>query len=187
MPKSWDDLKKVEDDKKHRKRLGRTDQETEEAAQERTRHGEMRHALHESHTTHRPLSKNYDAVGIAGEQSFAKFMDVAWDKELKPGGTNNINFTIGGKTVNVATARFPKYLLVEVGKAKADYYVLAMYREGLDAKLMGWATQKQVLEAPTEDKGHFGIVSHFIAWEKLAKMDELRDILKPPPKQESLI
>lgn len=186
MP-DWDQLRKEEADRKFRAKHGLPSPEAEAAAQERSRHGGIRHALHEGQTSHRPLSKDYDMVGIAGEQAFAEFMGVEWDTELRPQGTNNINFTISGKTVNVATARHPKYLLVEVGKAKADLYVLAMYREGRPAHLMGWATKADVLAAPKKDIGGHGIVSHYIAFQDLEPMDTLRDLLKPPPVQETLL
>jgi hypothetical protein len=186
MP-DWDELREKERKERFRKKHGLS---SEEEVKDREKHGEVRTALHQPHKSHRPLSKNYESIGLAGEQAFAEFMGVDWDRELRPEGSNSINFRFPGGTVNVYCANKPKNLLVEVGKAKADYYVLAMYRDGMNAYLMGWATKSEVLAVSPEDKGGKGVVSHFIPWDRLRPMKQLRDVLQPPtdqPKQESLL
>jgi hypothetical protein len=183
MP-DWDELREKERTAAFRKKHGLPD---EDEVQDRERHGDVRNAMHAGHSSHRPLSRDYEKIGLAGEQAFADFMGVDWDRELRPAGSNSINFRFAGGTVNVYTAKLPKFLLVEVGKAKADYYVLAQYRGGLPAYFMGWASRSDVTAAPVGDKGKRGIQSHYIPWENLKPMDALRNLLQPPPKQESLL
>lgn len=166
-----------------RKRAGLPDPEAE---RERDVVGAQRHAIHAGSATSRPLSKGYEQVGLAGEQAFAAFAHVAWDRTLRPGGSGGVNFTINGKTVNVYTARIPKHLLVETGKANADFHVLAGYANG-QAHLIGWAHRKDVLAAPVKDWGGKGIQSHAIPANHLIPMDRLlRWFDLPAEKQGSL-
>lgn len=155
--------------------------------EERRHHGNLRHELHRGQRTSRPLSKDHEAVGLAGEDAFAEFAGIASDRSLRPHGSNSINFTINGKTVNVYTARIPNNLLVERGKVKADYYVLAAYREARqDAFLIGWATKEELLSREPADVGGKGVISHAIPAHMLHHMDSFMRTIKPAPKQPTL-
>jgi hypothetical protein len=180
---TWDDLRKQETTKRVMDKHG-TVPPAERREQEV--HGAMRHHLHEGSASHRPLSTGYEQVGIAGEQAFAREFGIEWDRELRPGGNGGSNFRYRGKRVNVYTARKPLNLIVEKGKATADIYVLAGYRDG-SARLIGWATKRMVLDAPVKDVGGFGIMSHAIPFEDLFAMSELDKALAPEPVQETLL
>ena len=138
------------------------------------RHAKAREYIHKGKRSSRPLSPDYEKVGLAGEAAFAERFKVEVDLTIKPGGSKGINFVINGYKINVMTARKANYLLVEPGKVKADVYVLAAYNDlTKDAYLMGWATKEEIEAASISDIGGFGIKSHAIYHTRLSDIDEL--------------
>lgn len=151
------------------------------------RHGDMRHRVHRQHKTSRPLSKDYELVGLAGEQAFAEKFKIEVDLTIRPKGSRSINFTMHGKTINVMTARKPNHLLVEQGKVKADIFVLAIYHDDTQAAtLLGWASREEVLAKIPWDVGGFGIQSHAIFHTQLHPIEELEVVLGTRAVQTSL-
>jgi hypothetical protein len=141
---------------------------------------DARNECHRDHPTHRPLSQDYEKVGLTGEATFAEEFGVALDLMRRPngdGGTDHQITVLVERKVNVdiKTARKPTYLAVEVGKAQSDtIYVLAFYCDACgNAKLLGWQWGSVVLRAPTKDLGH-GVLSHCIPRDDLRKMRELK-------------
>ena len=108
------------------------------------------------------------------------------DLSAKPGSDGGRDFGLaaigyGHVFIDVKTARKPKNLLVEVGKAKPlTIYVLAGYEDVHDSvMLIGWEWGWKVLKAPT---GYFSnpVLNHFIPARELRSIDELhRRLLKP--------
>lgn len=142
------------------------------------KHAEDRNAIHQGHLTHRPLSKDYELVGVAGERAFSEWAHIDMDRKLRPTGNGSVNFKVAGKKINVYAARKPRHLLVEKKKAKSDIYVLARYSEATEkAALIGWAWKDEVLKAPARDYGGMGVVSHGIERAKLRKMETLAPVL----------
>lgn len=138
---------------------------------------DARHALHLGHTTSRPLSKDYELVGLAGEKEFAIQFNQPMDWGRKPKGDGGVDFVIPIRfTVDVKTARAAYNLIVERGKVAADIYVLAEYTDGppTNAHLWGWAFKGEVLSAPVRDFG-YGITNHYIPRDSLRPMGELRE------------
>lgn len=133
----------------------------------------------------RRFSEGYDDVGEAGEDAFGALIGQERDKRDLPGGDGGVDFTvtIDGKqyTVDVKTARKAFYLLVEAGrsdKPMADLYVLCSYSDAMGcATCLGWATRAEVIAAPTKDFG-FGVVSHYIARERLRPIVRLVDAVR---------
>ena len=138
-----------------------------------------REKIHENHASSRPLSDDYEYVGLKGEEQFAKEFDLELDRELRPGGDKGIDFiTIVGR-IDVKTARKPYNLIVEEDKVKADIYVLAIYRDyDDDAVLLGWAFKDEVLNAPVKDFG-YGIMNHYISRKELHPIEALKVIVSP--------
>lgn len=88
-----------------------------------------RTAAHTGDPSQRVLSEGHDRVGLAGEFAFAEFAGVHPNTKRgrDPGYDFRVPMTI---TVDVRTARHPKFLLHEQGKPfSAFVYVLAKYHE----------------------------------------------------------
>jgi hypothetical protein len=131
-----------------------------------------RHESHKNHASSRPLSEDYELIGLLGEVEFAKKTGVMLDLERKLGGDAGIDFIVPlAFSVDVKTARKPFHLIHEKGKKFADIYVLAGI-DGDDVTLIGWEFGKVLEKSPAKDFG-YGIINHYIPASKLKKMDEL--------------
>ena len=108
-----------------------------------------REEIHKNHKSSRPLSHNYEYIGLKAESCFADKYGLAMDKELKPSGDNGKDFIINNKTIDIKAARKAYNLIVEKGKVKSDIYVLAQYCDVTDnIDFLGWAAKPRVLNAP---------------------------------------
>ena len=137
-----------------------------------------REILHQHHESSRPLSKNYEYVGLKGEFQFAKEFGFEIDEELRPSGDKGIDFKSAIGTIDVKTARKAYNLIVEENKVDSDIYVLAKYIDNTDTvKLLGWEIKEKVLEAPVRDFG-YGIINHYIPKNNLKPMELLKKRLQ---------
>ena len=124
--------------------------------------------------SHRPLGPRHDAVGLAGERAFAARYGYPVDEREFARGDGGADFRTYRGTVDVKTYRRPEHLLVEVGKERADLYVLACYDDVVDdATLLGWATVKEVEAATVRDVGGMGVQSRAIAAGALRSLTDL--------------
>jgi hypothetical protein len=141
---------------------------------------ERRHELHKNHASSRPLSPNYETIGLAGEFAFGRLTGIMPDLSERPTGDGGVDFHLPLVfTVDVKTAEKAFNLLHEVGKEFCDIYVLAQTDDsGNNARLVGWEWGSTLKQAPTKDFGR-GIVSHYIPREKLKPMSELAKRLTP--------
>lgn len=132
-----------------------------------------RASLHAGHASSRPLSGDYEEVGLAGEMAFGMFCGQCPDFSDKPAGDGGIDFVVPLLyTVDVKTAQKAHNLIHEAGKEMpADIYVLAEHKNGA-ATLVGWEWRKRLLSAPTKDFG-YGVVNHYIGRESLRPMSDL--------------
>jgi hypothetical protein len=124
----------------------------------------QRHELHKHHASSRPLSLDYELVGLAGEQAFADAFGLQVDTSIRPAGDGNVDFRLFGLvTVDVKTARKAGNLIAEVGTDPwADIYVLARYDDLTQtARLLGWEHGDVLRRAPSRDFG-YGIINHYI-------------------------
>jgi len=133
-----------------------------------------RHQLHKNHASSRPLSKDYEKVGLSGEVAFWHLTGVRPDFTDRPKGDKGIDFVLDdGRTVDVKTARKAFNLIHEVGKPFADIYVLAQYNDGtMKATLIGWEYGKTLSKAPKKDFG-YGIINHYISRNDLKDIESL--------------
>lgn len=137
-----------------------------------------RETLHKYHKSSRPLSKNYEYVGLKGEDQFAKEFGFKIDKKLRPSGDNGKDFEANIGIIDVKTARKAFNLIVEEGKVISDVYVLAKYTDNTDTvELLGWEYKKEILKAPTRDFG-YGIINHYIPKNNLKSIKSLKNILE---------
>ena len=134
---------------------------------------DKRTKIHTSHSSTRPLSKDYDYIGVAGEVAFAKEFGLKVDVAVKPGGDKGIDFILPIGTVDVKCYRKPYNLLREVGKIHADILVLAGFdNASKEAYLIVWEYDNEMINCLTKDFG-YGIVNHYKAAGKLKTIPEL--------------
>ena len=92
----------------------------------------QRENLHKNHASSRPLSKNYEYLGLKGEAKFSEEFEIPMDNKLRPSGDGGRDFPSVLGNIDVKTARKAFNLLVEVGKVVSDVYVLAKYTDKTD-------------------------------------------------------
>jgi len=136
-----------------------------------------RHELHKDHATSRPLSFDYEVVGLAGEYVFAAKYALMADWTTRPSGDSGVDFQFGDMTIDVKTARKPGNLIVEKGTSPANILVLAGWHQNeCRVDLLGWETAEAILVAPTKDFG-YGIINHYIQARDLRKMSSLLNLI----------
>ena len=136
-----------------------------------------RERLHKNHESSRPLSKDYEYIGLKGEEKFAEEFSMEIDEKLRPEGDGGRDFPSHIGIVDVKTARTAYNLIVEEGKVVSDIYVLAKYIDDTDkAELLGWAYKREVLDAPVRDFG-YGIINHYISKDELYPIQSLKHML----------
>ena len=133
-----------------------------------------RHNAHRGHASSRPLSENYEYIGLRGEVEFAKLTGQMVDLTRRLRGDKGIDFIVPMMfTIDVKTARRAFNLIHEEGKPFADIYILAQYDDELDfVSLIGWEWGHILKKAPVQDFG-YGINNHYIAAEELRPMETL--------------
>lgn len=138
------------------------------------REAEERHNSHANHKSSRPLSEEYELVGLLGELEFARATGFMPDLERRLDGDKGIDFIVPVKlSVDVKTARKAFNLIHEEGKPFADLYVLAQYDDATnETKLIGWEFGSVLKKAPIKDFG-YGIRNHYIPAENLKPMNAL--------------
>ncbi len=136
---------------------------------------EDRHQSHKDHASSRPLSKDYELIGLLGEAKFGELSGLMPDLERKLGGDKGIDFVVPLRfSVDVKTARKAFHLIHEQGKPVADIYVLASYDDDTKkASLIGWEWGARLKQAPVRDFG-YGIMNHYIRADQLKPMSELK-------------
>lgn len=149
-----------------------------ELAMEITAIAEARSALHAHHASSRPLSKNYEIIGVAGEVAFARMFGLEVDKTLRPGGDGRIDFRMTVGTVDVKTAAKPWFLFCEKGKKMADIMVLGQFFDiETPVKLLGWEWGEEMVKIkPIESSRK--IMNHQKHQSKLRRMEELVEMVK---------
>jgi hypothetical protein len=138
----------------------------------------IRNNLHRDHRTSRPLSENYQYIGLVGEHQFSLEFDLEMDLQARPNGDRGIDFSKFGYIVDVKTARKAYYLLREEGKDFGDILVLAQYDDDTDlVKLLGWEYDAEMIKYPKKDFG-YGIVNHYKPARDLKSIKSLHDFLE---------
>jgi hypothetical protein len=137
-----------------------------------------RHRIHTEHPTHRPLSEDYELIGLLGEEAFAWSFGLDTEYlDLKPQGDGRVDFHLPCGTVDVKTAEKPYNLLREVGKAHADILVLAGWnRQSRAIRLIGWEYDAEMRCQPSRDFGK-GVINHYKHYTQLRPMPELKNLI----------
>ena len=138
-----------------------------------------REFLHRTHQSSRPLSPDYEYIGLMGELAFHKVTGEVVDLLPRPEGDGAVDFRVGKWRIDVKTARKPGHMLREAGKRlNADILVLARYSDKAeDASLLGWEWDDNMLRAPRRDFG-YGLTNHYMPRSKLKQLWELWMLLE---------
>jgi len=135
---------------------------------------------------------NTSIVGVSGEWLFAQEFSLPYtfaQGALQVEGDDGIDFTIElpGRpkplTIDVKTARVPRWLLVQKDKleGRAEIFVLCKYDEELGPKLLGWewrsVLRRQRTRHIASDKAKTASECYFIEAEKLRPMADLHALI----------
>jgi len=139
-----------------------------------------RHQQHKGKRSSRPLTQDYEYVGLVAEFAFGAAYGLEVDTTLRPNGDDGYDFDTCAGTLDIkASAKPPKWLPVEFMKVKADIYVQAHVDLTTETvTFLGWAYKKTVEEHPVLDKFRYGILSHWVPKKALRPMEELEELLK---------
>ena len=136
-----------------------------------------RRRLHAGQATSRPLSKDYEYIGLLGEAHFAEMTGLPLDLNHRIAGDHGIDFVAGSLTIDVKTAAIPAYLLVEKGKVFASIYVLAGYDAPSDTvRMLGWMYGDDMEACPSGIAG-WTIPSHYIRRGDTNPIESLAELL----------
>lgn len=130
---------------------------------------QQREKLHHDDASSRPLSKDYEYIGLLGEVRFSELYNLSIDLTSKPKGDNGIDFYTPIGTIDVKTAQKPYHLLVEKGKVFADIYVLAQFSMPDIINFIGWHYGEYISQQPTKYFG-YNILNHYIHQSALYSM-----------------
>ena len=130
---------------------------------------QQREKLHHDDASSRPLSKDYEYIGLLGEVRFSELYNLSIDLTSKHKGDNGIDFYTPIGTIDVKTAQKPYHLLVEKGKVFADIYVLAQFSMPDIINFIGWHYGEYISQQPTKYFG-YNILNHYIHQSALYSM-----------------
>ncbi len=134
---------------------------------------QQRHELHKGHPTHRPLSQDYELIGIAGEDCFEQVYGYERDRRLLPGGDGRCDFVVSERTIDVKSYGSLPWLLREAEKPHAEILVLcAVDVEQRWARLMGWELDEELVKIPPR-KWPRQVTNHAVNMKDLKPMTDL--------------
>ena len=136
----------------------------------------IRHEIHKHHKSSRPLSEDYELIGLVGEYRFEVDFGYPMDLSIKPQGDGKVDFHIALGTLDVKTAEKAYNLLREKGVRHAKILVLGQFnRKGTTASLLGWEYDSEMVKCPYKDFG-YGIINHYKHHSKLRPMWVLKQL-----------
>jgi hypothetical protein len=129
---------------------------------------------HQSQASTRPLSPNFEMIGIAGEVQFSYDHDVKRNREINRAGDGGIDFVMpDGTKINVKTRANCRALLHEKGKhSPADLIVVGQFHDEGEVfwvEFMGWEFVSTIEQAPIVELST-GVTNHEVAIEDLRSM-----------------
>lgn len=138
-----------------------------------------RSALHSGRSeSSRPMSDDFEEVGLAGEAEFGTFSGICPDFSDKPDGDAGYDFKVPLLyTVDVKGTKPGRNLVHRADRPmEADIYVLAEVA-GDTTTLVGWCWRKTLAASEPRVLRPGGPPSHFVARESLRPMSELEERL----------
>ncbi|MAH50267.1 hypothetical protein CMI37_30885 [Candidatus Pacearchaeota archaeon] len=141
---------------------------------------ENRHNLHRGQDSHRPLSFNYEYIGLIGEYAFGYWSGLAMDMEYREQGDFGIDFQVGNIGIDVKTAIKAYNLLLEKDKKHTTIIVLAQYNNDTSNEkviLLGWEYGNFMRYMPCKDFG-YGVINHYLDQHYLRPMSLLEKVIE---------
>jgi hypothetical protein len=140
---------------------------------------EARQRIHHDSPTSRPLSDNYEFIGLLGQREFGLRSGLPLDISVSKRGDQGLNFTTAkGMTIHVSTARKPVHLLREADKPAAEVHVLAQVNDNLTgATLIGWEYDRIMLCCPKRTMPGQTILNHAMRADDLRPMADLLELI----------
>lgn len=125
--------------------------------------------------------EDYEYTGILGEFEFSRMFALPLDTSKRLNGDKGIDFNFN-LTIDVKTAKNPKYLIVKEDHVNASIYVLSKMHENKAVEFIGWTWGSKVMKAPIDDgtsESFFkhGIRNHYIPAQDLYPMKLLKDLI----------
>lgn len=139
-----------------------------------------RHVVHKRQSSSRPLSEDYELVGLAGEVQFELDFGVPRNAAILPGGDGRVDFTYNGHTFDPKVARKAFNLLREINKPHADILILGQYHDygdEISVTWVGWDYDSEMLKCPVRPFMRGGPMNHFKPASELRSIEELKPFL----------
>jgi hypothetical protein len=145
-----------------------------EAARVEGRRRDAAHKGHGSYLADEARKEDHNITGLIGEVGFSLGFGVPVDWSDRPTGDDGTDFVIGRCTIDVKTARIPKYLFLPVeARNRSNLYVLAgWYPLQMEVHLLGWTLLAGLLAAPTAVT-KYGVENHQIVAAELRDVEDL--------------
>lgn len=136
-----------------------------------------RHVAHLGQDSSRPLSEDYELLGVAGEVQGEVDYGLMRDSEIYVQGDGRIDFFFpDGRSGDWKVARKCYNLLMEEGVSHADILIAGLWIEDDEfcrVEWLGWEFGKELQRVKAEDFG-YGVINHYRA------VDNLRPMLEFP-------
>jgi hypothetical protein len=134
-----------------------------------------RHSIHQNQESSRPLSRDYELVGLIGEIQGEVDFGLKRNANLLVGGDGRFDFVLPNrKTGDWKVARKAYNLLMESETAHADILVAGLWHENSEfcwVEWMGWEYGESLAEIWPTDFG-YGVINHYRAVDNLRPMSE---------------
>jgi hypothetical protein len=140
-----------------------------------------RHEVHEGQASSRPLSTDYELLGLAGEVQGEADFGLTRDSRILAEGDGRIDFFFpDGKSGDWKVARKAYNLLMEEKKPHADILIAGLWCENGEfcwVEWMGWEYRDELLKVRPKDFG-YGVINHYRAVDNLRPMSEFPALAK---------
>jgi hypothetical protein len=137
-----------------------------------------REEIHAHHASSRPLSSDYELIGLIGEIQAEADYHVKRDSRLLPGGDGRQDGVLAtGESVDWKVAQLAFNLLMEIDVKHADVLVLGQYhrQDGLIwVEWLGWEHRDEMLKEPIKRFKAGGPLNHYKPSRDLRPMSEFR-------------
>lgn len=134
-----------------------------------------RHEVHDGQDSSRPLSADYELLGLMGEVQGEVDYGLKRDARILAQGDGRIDFYLpDGRSGDWKVARKCYNILMESGKPHADILVAGLWHEvgeGCWVEWLGWEYRDELLKVEPKDFG-YGVINHYRAVDNLRPMSE---------------
>jgi DNA polymerase I-like protein with 3'-5' exonuclease and polymerase domains len=150
-----------------------------------------RHDAHKGQDSSRPLSENYELLGLIGEAQGEADFNVPRDSRILPQGDGRKDGEIHGYSIDWKVARKAYNVLMEEGKPHADILVAGMWHEDGDqcwVEWLGWEWRDELKKVKAEGFGH-EVLNHYRAVDNLRPMSEFKsgNLSNPSPSSAGMV